>query len=890
MSFPANPTNGQTVQINGKTYVYNSTKDAWEVAVTSGSVPGTLITPAGTIAGNLVVTGNLSVSENAAVTGNTTVGGVKTDNYYYANGSAFTPLTTYATTASLPLSAGAGTMAYVTGNNRLYIYNSGWYAIAAVNQTPTFSNAPAATVTVENINSYTTTLAATDPEGLPIVYGYTINANLNSANASINSSTGVFNANFATASGDPSITFTASDGINIATSTTIFYTLDQYYKYVSVLLKSVGSNAQQNNTFIDGSTNNVTITKNGDVSQGAFSPYSYADGYWGAYFNGGTNRLTTGTSAQFNLNATNLTLECWVYMTAAPSVFNRLITIGGNGAQSSLAFGITTGRVFDVGVPFSSGGSVTSGSSLIPLNQWSHLAFTLNNSTGVGTIYIDGVQVGQTSGWSITSTSSNYLYVGYEPTPTVDGKFTGYVSNVRLVKGSVVYTGAFTPPTSPLTAISGTTYLGLQSNRSKDNSTNAFAITTVGTIKVTNFGPFSPSSKYDSATNGGSAFFDGNGDYLTMPSSNNYNCGTGDFTMEAWVYLPADPAVSYPNIVSSTNWNTGTGGVGLRYGNTGRAGKFTFHWYNVGDPFLESSSTFPINCWHHVALTRSGNNFTLWVNGTSQATGTNSGTVDWNLSSGGMKIGGGNWDGLQSYYNGYICDLRLVKGTAVYTSTFTPPTAPLSSITNTTFLMNSTNAGIVDAARKANFYAPGDAKVSTSTVKFDKSIYLDGTGDYLYIPTTESYKNVLFGTGDFTVETWVNFAALGSNRAIIDAWVSGQSASWQLYYSQTSGKIIWYVGSTAVCTSSTTPSTNTWYHVAVARSGTTIKLFINGTAEATTNSHSTNYNYLAPLAVGVQYSTLTNYLNGYVEDVRITNGYARYTANFTAPTGSFLTR
>lgn len=111
MPFPTTPTNGQTASVNGKSYVYNAAKDSWSVAVTTGSIPGTLITPSGTVAGNLNTTGNLTVSFNASITGdvtadgitgadltvsnaagitgNLTVGGILTDNYYYANGTAF---------------------------------------------------------------------------------------------------------------------------------------------------------------------------------------------------------------------------------------------------------------------------------------------------------------------------------------------------------------------------------------------------------------------------------------------------------------------------------------------------------------------------------------------------------------------------------------------------------------------------------------------------------------------------------------------------------------------------------------------------------------------------------------------------------------------------------
>jgi hypothetical protein len=103
--------------------------------------------------------------------------------------------------------------------------------------------------------------------------------------------------------------------------------------------------------------------------------------------------------------------------------------------------------------------------------------------------------------------------------------------------------------------------------------------------------------------------------------------------------------------------------------------------------------------------------------------------------------------------NGYISDIRVVKGTAVYTTTFTPPTAPLNAITNTSYLLKFTNAGIYDHAMLNDLETVGNAQVSTSVVKYGTgSMYFDGAGDYLSRPASSLYA---LGTGDFTIEAWV---------------------------------------------------------------------------------------------------------------------------------------
>jgi hypothetical protein len=78
----------------------------------------------------------------------------------------------------------------------------------------------------------------------------------------------------------------------------------------------------------------------------------------------------------------------------------------------------------------------------------------------------------------------------------------------------------------------------------------------------------------------------------------------------------------------------------------------------------------------------------------------------------------------------------------------------------------------------------------------------------------------------------------------------------------------------------------TWNHIAVTRSGITVRLFVNGIVVAT-NTSSLSLSNTLPLGVGIQTSSITNSLNGYLSDTRITKGVARYTANFTPPTEPF---
>jgi hypothetical protein len=222
----------------------------------------------------------------------------------------------------------------------------------------------------------------------------------------------------------------------------------------------------------------------------------------------------------------------------------------------------------------------------------------------------------------------------------------------------------------------------------------------------------------------------------------------------------------------------------------------------------------------------------------------------------------------------------LVKGTAVYTASFTPNTAPLSAITNTSLLTNFTNGAIFDNAMMNDLETVGNAQISTSVKKYGTgSMSFDGTGDYLI---HASGQNVTFGTGNFTIEGWFYWNSLASESAIM--W--GNGVGWT-FYIYPANKLQW--GTTTpqtpanLLTGSTTLATGQWYHIAVTRASNTVTLWVNGVSDGTVTD-SSNYSASGRLAVGISHSN--EYFNGYMDDVRITKGYARYTTTFTPPTSA----
>jgi len=662
---------------------------------------------------------------------------------------------------------------------------------------------------------------------------------------------------------------------------------DSEFEYTTLLLKAIGANTAQNATFLDSSSYNLSVTRNGDVTQGAFSPYGIDDGEWSAYFDGTGDYLLTNTSDLLAFGTGDYTVEFWVYglsFASAPYIYSS--TKGVSTWWPRYAIQIAANGTLNLYSRDSTGESTQSTSGTLLVNRWYHVA--VSRSGGTTKAFLDGTQVYSGFKANDNINVNQRLEIG-AAFAFNSNYFNGYISNIRVIKGTALYTTGFTPTTSPLTAISDTSILICQSNRFIDKSTNNLTVTKNGDAKISAFTAFNQSSSYSAATYGGSAYFDGTGDYLTATySTTNHDWWTSDYTIEAWIYLTTltgwsfnDATRDIPTLVGNMNVgnNTDYWSFGPIAGGTVR-----FYYFNGAGNIVTSTETVKLGQWNHIAMTKTSSGVTIFVNGIASTVTAISGTPQSSAATA-LTVGGYS----STVINGYVSNLRIVKGTAVYSGNFTPPTAPLTAITNTSLLLNASNAGIVDASRKFPLYVVGDAKVSTNVFKYDKSVAFDGTGDYVLVPAASYTDEFLFGSGNFTVETWVRFTALGQNRCLVDAWVSGQSASWQLYYSNSSQKILWYVGSSALLTSTTTPLVDTWYHVAVTRSGTTSRMFINGVLESTEPSISPNYNYKAPLALGVQYSTLTNYLNGYMEDTRITRGVARYTGAFTPPTTSLPT-
>jgi hypothetical protein len=666
---------------------------------------------------------------------------------------------------------------------------------------------------------------------------------------------------------------------------------DTYWPNNTLLLDS---NTPGNvNTFVtDISLNNNIATILGDTRPSNLNPYQA--GYYSFQFPANTDYLTTPvTASNSGFSTGNFTVEAWIYPTVAQSTTIVSSNYSYGTAAGNWAFYTTVGSAnllyFNGGSSSASGANHASTvNATISLGQWTHIAYS--KISNVGYFFVNGVQIGtgvaDTTGYA---GATGTLYIGRQADGT--GYLTGYISNLRIVKGTGLYTASFTPSTTPLTSITNTSLLTCQSNINVDNSLNNYTITRVGSPTVQAFNPFGvPTSTTVNTLY--STYFDGTGDYLSA-STSSAQFGTGNFTIEFWININsivAGGAVIIEFRAAS----------GATFGEIYIATDSTIHFYLPTD--IATSNTITLSAWNHVAISRSSGTLQMFINGVSGYSGTQSGTFNAAF----VGIGGAS---IGSPLTGYLSNVRFVTGVAVYTGTFTVPTSPLtatqssgtniSAITgvqtslltcqNSTLIDNSTNVFTITSFGQAQPLAVSPFTQTTTSVSLTNlgSSYFDGTGDQLTYANNPIFA---FFTGNFTVECWL-YPVSSSGQSVMN-YSNGQGANsnfaWEMF--QNNGTTMGFSifdsdGGTQYSVLNTGLLINRWNHIAAVRNGNTMYLYANGVATGPSTSVTgvSVFNKSGATLKVSGYNNATYMYTGYIEDVRIVKGTALYTANFAPP-------
>jgi len=471
----------------------------------------------------------------------------------------------------------------------------------------------------------------------------------------------------------------------------------------------------------------------------------------------------------------------------------------------------------------------------------------------------------------------------------------GGTRNNPLVGGFAPFTSttytSFTPSLIPFNAPVNTVLLTCNTYRHIDISTSSIAINT-GTItstpRIQRYSPYSMGYAYNPLTISGSASFNGFSDFVYTTTATDITNFTGtatslqfesDFTVECWIYTTSTAVVQ-------TIFDTAG-----KEGNTLRPNAFSLNMSTSGQLYFNynnatsASSNLPVYrfAWTHIAVTRYSGIMQIWQNG-SLTLGVNTTT---NYSTGQMLIGR-NGPTATAYFSGFISDFRVINGQAIYTNTFNPPVAslkPIDSTTSTGLLLNFNNVAIADATMNHNVIVVNSATISSSVTKYNpRSIFFPGVSEYLTV-VPNSTSSYALGTADFTVEMWayilpqagwvgVNNLQPTTNRALFDMRTQNTAnAGFDIYLTNT-GTINVSTLNTVYVVGTTFVSVNNWHHIALVKKSTSFNLYLNGIPEGlNTATYITNFiNPTVRIGFGVQ----TGYFNGYIDDVRITRGVARY--------------
>ena len=458
--------------------------------------------------------------------------------------------------------------------------------------------------------------------------------------------------------------------------------VDSYWPDVVLALRMDGANTST--TFLDSANRPITTFGNARIStaQSKFGGSSIA-------FDGSGDYLTAPNSTDFNIQAGEFTVEAWVYRAVSGvrhyllSKRNAVVTNGWEwriNADNTLQF-------------FYTGGSSLLSSGTVPSGQWVHLATVRSGSTFVH--YINGVASGSLVCANGIENTLDTLKIGTGSDIAED--MNGYIDELRITKGVARYSADFTPPTeaflhdNEVLLLHGDGTNG--STRITDSSGSHNTVVAAGNAQINN-----TQSKFG----GTSAKFDGTGDYLSSPSNDAFNFGTGDFTVEGFVYIEAN---------SSTDGSGNRPAAIATYGTTS-GGNTNYWWFylkgdttttGTGIEFnsLVGGSSYGVSAnvsvtqsaWHHVAVSRVSGSTKLFLDGTELTLSTNTLTtqVVSGLAEQPLTIGASLATSYTQPLNGYIDDLRITKGVGRYTSSFTPTAAAFPDTDISSLVVNPTS-------------------------------------------------------------------------------------------------------------------------------------------------------------------------------------------------------
>ena len=511
---------------------------------------------------------------------------------------------------------------------------------------------------------------------------------------------------------------TNHSGMGNSISVTTDETKADPYAWKCVFASSGLGSGQDDSSSINPATAKKILTNNGPMG------YSGRGNFYNQSFeyNGSTDYLSTPDHDDFNFGSGDFCIEQWARPESYPNTYGMLTTQYTTDNSSSSTFNCLHNGQYKCWFYYNSNAFtlVDSVNSTVTTNEWHHFAVTREGN--VFRMFVDGKLVASDTQNVTLNDSAALLTVGADG--QTNYKFKGQIQDARIYKGVAKYTQDFVIPST---------------------DADVYTETPVGIVGK---------SQIDKVTDGAVRFY--NTDSLTVTDSADLAFGTGDFTVEMFFY---SNTVSGNDVLYDSRATTGNSADGFSIVRNGDQ----LRTYCAGN-YQISPTHFSVSLhrWYHLAVTREGSTQRMFIDGV--LVGTAAFTAD--LSQQKTRIGsdcngGEEWDG-------YISNVRIIKGTAIYYTNgsnnlnryFTPPTAPLTSITNTKLLCCQTikeeQNNFIRMFRSENLYTT-KSDILANAIEIGDGDYLNG--EYWYIvpegtePIDGSNNKVFSSNPTWTTQT-----------------------------------------------------------------------------------------------------------------------------------------
>ena len=611
---------------------------------------------------------------------------------------------------------------------------------------------------------------------------------------------------------------------------------------------------------------------------------------------------SSGSDTDFDLGSMDWTFDCQIRVNTLPTSGNAQAIFGQRSTPTSQnALGVfifNDSGEYKLTADFTYNGTTVNNFSTaynFTTSTWYHIAIC-RNSNWLG-FFVDGVNIGcyYIGSNSIHNSTADFKIGGINATTSLF--FNGWIDEFRFSKWICRYTiKTYDVETGEYTADGSDVLLlhmdGSDGSTTFTDSADSKTVTANGNAQIKTSVGLSP--KFGT----GSALFDSSGDYLSASDSSDWDFGSGNFTIDMWVYLYSSTGTKFLAIQRTSFGNNHAWGCFI---DTGKFGwQYTTNGTSVNNTYFDTNVSTLEDGWHHIAYVRNGTTLTLYIDGVAETTTVNMSTNTIYNSSANLEIGGTSVLASESI-DGLIDEFRISKGTAEWTTNFTPPSSEYADSTYELTLHCNGSEGSTtftdDGVTGHTITANGNAQITQGSPinpKFGTGMaYFDSTDDYLSLVDSADWN---FGSGNFTIDTWVNisssfFQAIASQR---DTFNNNHNLSFFIDADNNLQLEFTTNGTTnKTFTSSSSPiEVDSWHHVVVQRKSNYLMLAVDGYILVQKYvSTDSLYDSTERFLIGTAFILTDNptyEFDGLMDEFRVSKGVNRYTPiSFTAPTSAY---